>query len=206
VLDESLRPQGVVTIRDLVDEDMDGSTVDQRMSRPAICVSISATVEQAARQLAGMDMHHIVVVDGTGAAVGMLSTLDALRALLGLPARHPHTFPHWDDATEVSWTDEWALDADAAHHAPDGCGVLALTTGRLGERDAVLWAEAASNLRERVRRLAMFPEGEELALRKVLGEPNLRFRAAAVGDEDARLRIVSLLRNRIDATPAPGAT
>jgi CBS domain-containing protein len=206
VLDESGRPIGVVSLRDLVDGDGAGPTVLDRMSRPAITVTLSASVEQAARQLASMDMHHIVVVDGAGSAAGMISTLDALRALLDLPARHPPTFPHWDESMEVSWTDEWPLDVDAMARVAAGPGVIALVTGRLGERDAIVWVESSGSLPGRLRRLVTAPEDEEPPLRKVLSQPGIRFRAALVPDEAARVRIVGILRQRIETAPAPGAT
>jgi CBS domain-containing protein len=206
VLDEARRPVGVVSIRDLFDGDGLGETAQERMSRPALCVTISATVEQAARQLASTDMHHLVVVDGTGAAVGMLSTLDALRALLDLPARHPKTFPHWDPDTCVSWTDDAPLDTESSRHVFEGAGVLMLRAGRLGERDAVIWVESSGNLRERVRRLSFRLEVEEPALKRALSIPGIRFRAAAVSDEAKRSEIVLLLRQRIEHTPAPGTT
>jgi CBS domain-containing protein len=206
VLDDTGRLVGVVALRDLVGEGRPGSSVRERMSRPAISVSVSATVEQVARQLASMDMHHLVVVDGAGTAVGMLSTLDALRALLDLPARHPQTFPHWDESTEVSWTDEWPVDVHAAPRAPAGTGVLVLVTGRLGEMDVVAWVESASSLQERVRNLATSPDTEEPTLLRALATPGVRFRAAAVADEAARERIVKVLRQRIEKRPAPGAT
>jgi CBS domain-containing protein len=204
VLEESGRPIGVVSLRDLVD-DGKGRTVEDRMSRPAITISLSASVEQAARQLASMDMHHIVVVDGAGSAAGMLSALDALRALLDLPARHPATFPHWDESMEVSWTDEWPVDVDAVPRAPAGPGVIALVTGRLGERDAIVWVESSGSLPDRLRRLVTGQDGEP-ELRKVLSQPGIRFRAALVRDEAARVRIVAVLRQRMEAAPAPGAT
>jgi CBS domain-containing protein len=204
VLDDAGRPIGVVAIRDLLDAA--SVAARERMSRPALCVSISATVEQAARQLARMDLHHLVVVDGAGAAVGMLSTLDALRALLDVPARHPKTFPHWDDATEVSWTDPWPLELEAVQYAPESAGVLVLATDHLGERDAVHWAESTSHIQERVRRLATAPEDEGAELRDILALPGLRFRAAGVPEEASRARIVGLLRQRMDSTPPPGGT
>jgi CBS-domain-containing membrane protein len=38
------------------------------------------------------DLHHVVVTDESGKAVGMLSALDALRALIGEPPKHPAAF------------------------------------------------------------------------------------------------------------------
>src|SRR5579883_2651944 len=71
VVDEARRPLGVVSVRNLLDPE---GAVQQRMSKPAICVPLSMTVEDAARHLGRTDMHHLVVVDATGAAVGMLSS------------------------------------------------------------------------------------------------------------------------------------
>jgi hypothetical protein len=155
-------------------------------------------------------MHHLVVVDGSGAAVGMLSSLDLLRALVGIPARHPETFPHWDEATGVPWTDDWPLESELTSHAPEAAGVLALTTGRAGERDATVWVEACARLRERVLYLASALAAEagagDARLQHVLALPDLHFRAAVVPDESLREHIVALLRDRIEHAQPPGAT
>jgi CBS domain-containing protein len=204
VLDESRRPVGVVSIRDLLGPN--AGTAQDRMSRPALCVSVSATVEQAARQLARMDLHHLVVVDGAGQAVGMLSTLDVLRALLEVPARHPQTFPHWDEATGVSWTDEWPLDPEGLSHAPEGGGVLVIATDRLGERDKLVWVEAAERIRDRVRRLTAPTPPDETGVREALAMPGVRFRAALVPDQGTRAEVVAALRKRMELAPPPGTT
>jgi CBS domain-containing protein len=81
VLDEEHHPIGVVSLRDLV-----RGEGRPRMSSPARCVPADASLDHAARILAEDNLHHLVVVDGTGRAVGMLSALDILRALVGLPA------------------------------------------------------------------------------------------------------------------------
>jgi CBS domain-containing protein len=203
VLDEQRRPLGVVSLRDLIER---GGIAQDRMTAPAVCVSTSAPVEQAARQLARTEMHHLVVVDGSGVAVGMLSSLDALRAVVGVPTRHPAAFPHWDEETGVSWTDDWPFDLESASHAPEGAGVLALTIGPLGERDAVVWAEASSGVRQRVRDLATAPARVELPLARVLCLRDLRFRAARTDDAAAQARVVALLRDHIERTPPPGST
>jgi CBS domain-containing protein len=48
--------------------------------------------------VAETNMHHLVVVDATGRAVGMLSALDLLRALVGLPAAPPRSVSARDEA------------------------------------------------------------------------------------------------------------
>ena len=203
VLDEARRPLGVVSVRDVLEGE---GIAGDRMTRPAVCVGCSTTVEDAARRLAGTEMHHLVVVDGSGAAAGMLSTLDLLRAVLGMPARHPAAFPHWDETTNASWTDDWALAAENVGRAPDGPGVLALVRGSTGDTDEVVWVENCADTHARVVELSELPEEQEPALTRVLALRGLRFRAAPVRDDELRARIVATLRDRLDHLPPPGAT
>lgn len=87
VLDETHRPVGVVSLRDLA---RDGD--DVRPSSTVVTVKASDTIEEGARKLAETDFHHLVVVDDKGVAVGMVSSGDFMRALLGLDPRHPSSF------------------------------------------------------------------------------------------------------------------
>jgi len=203
VLDESGRPLGVVSMRDLLESE--GAAAD-RMTRPAMCVSISATIDKAARQLAATDRHHMVVVDGAGVAVGMLSTLDLLRGLLGMPTRHPIAFPHWDEATQVSWSDDWSLDEQGCASAPDAPGFVLVVRGGPGERDSVVWTEPCSSIRARATELVSEPSTWPPPLAAHLSRSGLRFRAAVVFDELARQRIAALLQDRLDHVPPQGGT
>jgi CBS domain-containing protein len=203
VLDDARHPIGFVSLRDSLEGERRVSDV---MSRPAECVDESESIDHAARRLARGDTHHLIVVDCEGSAVGMLSTLDVLRALLGLPTRHPSTFPHWDETTGVSWTDDWPLEEESFTQAPDGPGVVTLVTGHAGDVDVIVWAEACTNVRARVRELASLPAQQEPALARVLALRDLRFRAALVREESARSRIVATLRDRLEHLPPPGST
>lgn len=89
VLDEDGRPVGMVSLRDLL-----GTEGPVEPVRPVFSVVGTTPVEEAARSLAETDYHHLVVVDEkTGRAVGIVSAVDLLRALIGVPARHPGAFP-----------------------------------------------------------------------------------------------------------------
>jgi hypothetical protein len=204
VVDDAGKPLGVLSLRDLIDS-VEG-TAGGRMSKPAICTNDSITIESAARHLASTDMHHLVVVDGTGIVVGMLSSLDLLRGLLGMPARHPAAFPHWDTETQVRWTDEWLLDEHACAQAPRAAGVLVLISGAAGQPDAIVWAEECADVRARVSDLVSRPEVQDVAVRNCLARPGLRARATTVEDAASRQRIAKLLRDRILHAPPPGAT
>jgi CBS-domain-containing membrane protein len=90
ILDETHRPVGVVSLRDLSpDEDQ------VRVSSPANTVRDTASIEEGARALADADVHHLVVVDRDGVAVGMVSALDFVRAFVAQPPRHPAAFERY---------------------------------------------------------------------------------------------------------------
>jgi CBS domain protein len=203
VLDDAGRPLGVVSMRDLLETE--GAAAD-RMTKPAMCVATSATIDKAARQLAATDRHHLVVVDGAGVAVGMLSTLDLLRGVLGMPTRHPNAFPHWDEATQVSWSDDWPLDEQGCASAPDAPGFVLVVRGGPGERDSVIWTEPCSSIRARATELVSKPSARPAPLASYPSQSGLRFRAAVVFDELARQRIAALLQDRLDHVPPEGGT
>jgi len=203
VLDENRRPLGVVSLRDALDTDR---VVRDVMSRPALCVASSARIEDAARQLARTDMHHLLVVDAAGAAVGMVSTLDLLRAVLDMPTRHPSEFPHWDATTRSSWTDDCLLDGESALQTPQGPGVIALLTSHPGEPDTILWVETTHDVRSRILELAELPSAHAPALAILLARHGLRFRATIVPDEATRTHIAALLSERVERMPPPGGT
>jgi len=83
ILDETHRPVALVTFRDLAEQPADPHP------SAALTIAASATIEDAARVLARNEAHHLVVVDGAGKALGILSSLDVVRGLMDLPARHP---------------------------------------------------------------------------------------------------------------------
>ncbi len=203
VLDDAQRPIGVLSLRDLFDVD---GTAGERMTKPAMCVAASALIEQAARQLARTDRHHLVVVDGSGKGVGMLSTLDLLRAVLGMPTPHPSTFPHWDEINQVSWTNDWSFDEPSCASAPDLPGFLLVVCGVLGERDTVVWTEPCASVRARSLELVSLPSEWPPSLLQYVDRPGLRFRAATGVDESSRQRIAALFRDRLEHVPPRGLT
>lgn len=89
VLDETHRPVGVVSLRDLVGDR------EATMSSPAKTVRADATLAEGARALADADVHHLVVVDDQGIAVGMVSAVDFVRAFADRPSRHPPAFDRY---------------------------------------------------------------------------------------------------------------
>lgn len=86
IVDERGRPLGMVTRFDLV-EDMQrslrerGSHVPWRTARElmmplALTLRLHATVAHASAMMAAEDVHHVMIVDGDGCLVGVVSTKD----------------------------------------------------------------------------------------------------------------------------------
>jgi len=193
VLDEAKKPIGVASFRDLL-RSRAPATVAERMTVPAVTIPVDARVEDAARLLAERGVHRVVVVDRDGKAVGVASSLDVIRGLLGLPAEHPSTFPHWDKVHGVTWCDDTLLELERLEVAPDAPGVLALIRGGKGLEERVVWAEAAHNVRTRLYDVLSRPQDEQPLLKRILASySGLRFRAAAITMTDQREAISEAL-------------
>jgi hypothetical protein len=152
--------------------------------QPVVSVRSTASIEEAARLIAETGYHRLPVIDETGSAVGVVSALDVLRGMIGVPAPHPAQFPHYDAEHGLVWTDDVPLEPERVDSAPDAPGVLLLVAGGAGMTDHVVWAEAARNLRRRLIDLVSLPQTGKPDLVRVLERPTLRFRAAAVHDPD----------------------
>jgi CBS domain-containing protein len=89
-----VEPWGVVTDADVVRAadtgDLDGLDARSAVAAPALTVSPADDLADAARLLAERAVSHAIVVEPeTRRPVGVLSTLDVVRALAGFPERHP---------------------------------------------------------------------------------------------------------------------
>jgi hypothetical protein len=207
VLDENGKPLGVLSLRDIVSGSRQGTIARARMSAPAAVVRELASIREAARLIGATGYRRLVVVDEVGRATGMLSAIDVIRGLMGLPATHPAAFPHLDAATGLTWTDDAPLDADSIVAAPDGPGLLVLVHDAPGVPRRIVWVEAAENVSTRLTEMASLPQ-QNPELRFWLGHvKDLRFRAAAVQDPERRERLVTMLQvaGERDARNMPAA-
>lgn len=180
VLDAERRPIAMLSAKDLLREE------EPSPNAPVDTVAPDATIQAAAERMAETGHHELVVVDAAGHAVGIVSTLDVVRGLIGHPTPHPASFPHQDALYGVTWSDDVPLRADRASVAHDGPGVLVLVYGRAGSEESVVWAGACANVRARLDDLLTLPQDDPL-LARVLARGDLRFRVARVLD-DARAR------------------
>jgi CBS domain-containing protein len=198
VVDAEGIPLGVISVRDLI-RTRGGSTVAERMGHPAVSVTPDSMVRDAARIMAEHGIHRLPVVDGAGRAIGMLSMIDVLRALLGVPVSHPDTFPHFDSETGLCWTDDTPLDIEHADRAPDGPGILVLRLGGRNLAECDVWVEASNNVRARVHDLSSLPQPNRALTALLQRFPNdLSFRAAAVSLSPERDEVVNKVRARIE--------
>ncbi len=133
----------------------------------------------------------------------MVSALDIIRALVGVPARHPAAFPHLDIKTHITWTDDGLLNVNHLDLAPDGPGLLTLSYDAPGRPETVVWVDSCNNVRTRLLDLLSLPQ-ESAELRVWLEHrKNLRFRAAAVSDPTQREHLRDVLRADLRRSPMP---
>jgi CBS domain-containing protein len=202
VVDETGRPVGMVSVRGLLRAEQ-GDTIEQHMSRPVVTIRDRSTIHEAARLIGETGYHRLVVVDDEGHAVGIVSSLDVVRGLIGLPASHPPVFPHYDDDTALTWTDDTVLAFDRVEAAPDGPGVMVLVHGGVGQPERVVWAESTSNVRQRLIDILSAPGTRIPGLQQWLLRGELRFRAAAQDDGVLRDQVVRMVWARQAAGNRP---
>ena len=188
VLDDVGRPIGVVSLRDLVGP-KSGDTVASRMSAPAVVALVGSRIEDVAKLIGETGHRHLVVVDERGRAIGMVSTVDVVRALMGLPVRHPAAFPHRDAKTGVTWSDDTPLTQQAIEAAPDGPGVLALVHGAASIPERVVWVGSTNNVQTRLIDMLSRPQDDAELSRWLEHPEHLRFRTAAIPDRKVRERV-----------------
>lgn len=195
VVDDDGRPLGVASLRDLVGAGPEVA-VRERMTAPALTVSSHASVFDAARRLAETDVHRLLAVDGQERVVGVVSAVDLVRALAGIPVRHPESLPAIDYATGLSWSQDAALEESRVATVPDRPGLFVLVEGGVGRAEVELWFEETEDLRARVGALARGGSQEPPRLAAILERAagRLRFRLAVCADAEERGRALRRLR------------
>ncbi len=185
VVDEaSHEPLGVISISDLTGE-LGPHQVQDLMSTPARVTILSAAVHEAAQQIAETGLHHLVVVDDGGSAVGFLSVVDVVRALLQ-PSEGAEASPVEVDSP-LEWSDREALSETGLLAAPDGPGVFVLLKVDPGKAEVFVWAEETENVRARLATIRSDPSPR---LARFIEADRLRFRAAAAKTEDERAAVL----------------
>ena len=81
ILDDRGQPLGIVTKLDIVDRDQPGITAADVMMPLAVTLNERATIAHAAAIMSLEDFHHVMVVGGDHALIGIVSTMDIARWL-----------------------------------------------------------------------------------------------------------------------------
>lgn len=191
---------GVVSMRDLVGHDT--TLVSARMTSPPLTIRANATIEEAGRIMGESGYHRLVVVDGDSKPVGVVSALDIVRGLIGLPAGHPSTFPHYDQDTGAMWSDDRILELNRIEAAPDGPGVFMLIQGGAGATERPVWVEESKNLRARLIDMLTAEANQPVELRRILALRELRFRTAKIMSSAGRSRLAEQLMSKIYSSKA----
>jgi CBS domain-containing protein len=181
VLDADRRPLGLVSLRDLIAAPRD-TAASGRMSSPPVVIGEGARITEAARRLAATGLRHLVVVDGAGRAVGMVSAVDLVRGLIGFPAQHPAAFPHLDAKTGAVWTDDAVLDGASVDAAPAGPGWIVLSYDAPGVARQVVWVEWAESVFTRLTDMLSLPQENPELARWLESRAALRFRIGMAHD------------------------
>ena len=129
VVDRTGRLCGVVSATDIIDrvppEAESATLLGDLMTRDPVVIRKSATVADAARMMANNGIHHIVVVDGGVTPVGVISTVDVARSMVGSAFNQP---VRWVMSSEVLSFDVGTTIADARRALEDSGVTAAVVT------------------------------------------------------------------------------
>ncbi len=196
VIEEDSTLVGMVALVDLLNERLDAGVVDC-MSSPVVSIRADASIAEAGRLIGETSCHHLVVTDIDDRVVGLISSLDVIRGLVGLPATHSPTSPHYDSETGTRWTDDSPFELAHAEVASEEAGVFALIRGGVGVEESPVWVESTTQLRKRLVHILTHPTEQSILLQKVLAFRQLRFRTAIIAESSARERVTTAMLGQV---------
>ncbi len=194
ILDDHGVPVGFVSMRDVAG--VEDGPVKKVMSTPVKTVPGSATVEAAALLLAETGLHRLVAVDEGGRALGVVSSIDVIRGLIGAPIRFPERFHHRDPVTGLEWRGDYEITAEHVEHEPSEPGLIVLRYGARGLPEVPIWVGMTPNIRATLDDMLREPRRLDplLAAWMEAHRAQLRFRTAVVRDDDKRRRALEQMR------------
>jgi len=187
VLDPGGYPVGMISLRDLFGDDK-WQSVEDRMSRPVETIAASATIDEAGKALASTGLHRLVVVDADKRAIGVISALDVIRGLLGMPSHFSDAFEHKDRASGLVWKGDYQLAGDDIASAPTAAGLIIITHARPGVPDVPVWVGVAKGIRATLTEMVEAPDACDAGLAAWLKQHpmQLNYRTAVVEDTTRR--------------------
>lgn len=192
VLDMMGRPLGVATTAE-IERCYDLEEVIEQLTRPAVCMDQCTPIDTAARALAEHPSCCLLLVDGSGVAVGALSPLEMLGAVLGVESGGDAVTRH---ARDAAWDQADLLELGAAHRAPERPGIILLSPALDDSHERRVWAESTANMRERLDQMLREPQDEEELESILEAYPrSVRFRCLTIEDEAQRDQLADALCN-----------
>lgn len=191
VLDNDGKPIGVVSWRDVAMADTE-VTLREVMTTPPISIAATAYIDEAAKTMAERGCKRLVVIDKDGFMAGVVTSIDVIRGIAGVPVTHPDTFPHYDKDTGLVWSDDAPLDDASVRAAPRGPGVLVLIHGGKNRAETIVWTEGVYDVYERLRGLLSRKQRGTLA-EIMENRASVRFRTARCDDAAYRARVIEWL-------------
>lgn len=196
LLDPAGKPIGVVTVRD-VESCHSLEELADHLTHSAVCVDEDTPIELAAWTAAVHESAAVVLVDKRGVAVGALSALDLLRAMVGLDARDSQRRA---PRPSTSWSAPVVLEIGEAHRAPAAPGIILLMPGADGGNRRQVWAESTPDIQERLDQMLRSPQ-DDAALESMLEAypRTVRFRYLVVPDAEQRERLARAIQSMAKA-------
>jgi hypothetical protein len=162
------------------------------MSSPVVTVLGSATVSRAAEIIARSELHHLVVTNAAGSAVGFVSAIDIIRAQLGwIPAQVP-VDARPPGGLDLEWSGDEEFSQIGLQAATEGPGLFVLTRITDEHPPNIIWADRSEHVKSDLQHLLADPPA---AIARVLERGRLHYRCAVVEDpthrQDALRRVVA---------------
>ena len=157
VLDSDRKPLGVLSTPDLAAMDI-RAKIGTATKGQVVTVSPDSTLQQLAEACADTGLHHLVVVDD-GKAVGMLSAIDVIRALLGRKTRHLPMVEVFAGTANLddNWSPREWLTEGAIEEVPAGPGLIVIRSAGTTEPLRLLRAARATDMRAELKRFLNDP-------------------------------------------------
>jgi hypothetical protein len=192
VLDLAGRPLGVATAGE-IERCYDVEELIERLESPAVCMDRNTPIDIAARALARHPSCCLILVDDGGVAVGALSPVELLAAVLGCEDASDGPKLHERDA---AWDGADILELGAAHRAPASPGIILISPGLDESKHRLVWAEPAANMRERLDQMLREPQEDEKLESMLDRYPRtVRFRCLTIQDAAQREKLADALGN-----------
>jgi CBS domain-containing protein len=205
VLDLSGHPLGMATVSE-IDRCRHLEELTEHLQHPAVSVHQNTPIPAAARALAAQNADRLILVDDAGVAVGALSAVDLLRALLGLGVNRAGASEPAPASSR--WSSSQMFYLDALAHVPTAPGVILMSSVGDAAHTKFVWAESTLNLRERLDDMLRRPQSDPVLEDLLYAYPRmLSFRVLVVSDLSRRERVVRALqalmkRSNASAEPA----